>query len=143
MFKLKVSLQFFAFCELDEMENVFSAARPFLIFAKFIGLFPFSLKAQDETRSHWIDYIFVFCYVSAASFIFYISFFVDNLFTNLMESKTSVTGWNVNIYLSNIIIFIQFCYQYWKKNNIFRFLNTINDFDEMVREISWYFIKVY
>jgi hypothetical protein len=118
------------------MENIFTVAKPFLTFAKFLGIFPMSFEGPARKgflKVHWEDLILSAVCIALSVFSFLVSMASNNFFGGFVESKISSQGWNVTLKLSNITMLWLLFYQFWKRKNIVEFLNLIQNFDMLVR----------
>lgn len=115
------------------MENIFTAARPFLILMKVFGLFPlptvshavkgdFKLRLQDLVFT-----LFGFCLIS--------SVIVVNIYRDRVEytsSKILPIAWETTLMFELLSLAVFFFYQHSKRKRIAEFLHLINDFDKKV-----------
>jgi hypothetical protein len=118
------------------MENIFTVTKPFLIFAKLLGVFPMSFEGpagKGLLKVHWKDLIFsVVAQVYLHSNFFY-SLFSINFFHQSSDSKIATEGWNVIVKLFKVVVIFQILGQLGKRKNVVRFLNLIQNFDMQVR----------
>jgi predicted membrane-bound dolichyl-phosphate-mannose-protein mannosyltransferase len=120
------------------MENIFTVAKPFLTFAKILGVFPMSFDGAARRgllKIHWRDFIFTVITLSALLAILFFATLSRNFFTMvaLDGSKTTFEGWNVIMKLSNIVALCQVLYQLCKSKNIVKLLNLLQNFDLKVK----------
>lgn len=116
------------------MENVFTAAKPFLTFASSLGFFPLSF--EDNVRcgvlkTSWNGLIATFsCLFTLFSLTVANSSKVKVFLT--AGSKIMMIAW---IVLSNFELasfYFMFSYQLYKRKNILQFLILLNQFDQEV-----------
>lgn len=119
------------------MENIFTVAKPFIIFIKALGLFPMSFHGparKGSLKIHHKDVIF-------SCFLFFVSFFVILKGFSTMKwfkenSELTNTAWTVMISLDLMSFFILFIYQIFKLKEIVKFLNLIQKIDSEVKIVT-------
>jgi hypothetical protein len=117
------------------MENIFTVAKPFLTFAKLLGVFPMSFEGSARRgllKVHLTDLIYpVFAQILLFSNLFY-SLFAKSFYHHSSDSKITTEGWNVIVKLGKVVVICQIIGQLWKRKNFVRFLNMIQNFDMQV-----------
>lgn len=122
------------------MENIFSASKPFLILSKVFGFFPISLVFSSKKISvttQWLDIFFTCC-----NFLILFTFNVltwQNSYV-LASTKSSFlnSAWNLIRKIELIFYVFLFAYQISRRKQIVAFLKKLHRFDEKVRYI-WKF----
>ena len=130
------------------MENIFTATKPFLSFAKVFGLFPMSFEGRARKgvlKVHWHDLLMLFISSSI-----HIALFMTMTTSYKTPERTSIIlshGWKI---LSNCGVFfgpIHFCYQIYNRKNILKILISIQNVDKEVKTVKHllveYLIKYY
>jgi hypothetical protein len=121
------------------MENVFTAAKPFVVFAKLLGVFPMSFDGPTSKgllktrRRDWI--------CTSLSLLLMLSGLLllrslKSSFYLLADSEISLEAWYIAGYLhvSSISIFI--FVQARGREKIVKFLNLLHDFDNKVKPLD-------
>jgi hypothetical protein len=114
------------------MENIFTVAKPFLTFAKLLGVFPMSFEGPARKgflKVHWSDLMFSGLGFISLILYFYFTMLVENLFSFLSDSMIVLKVWKVVLKLSSLVLFCQFWYQLTRRRLIARFLHLIRNFD--------------
>lgn len=115
------------------MENIYSAVKPFYILAKFLGLFPKSFKgsvAKGILKTKWHDVIISTISLSVLIFLIYR---ISSEKTILkIESKILMRAWDISLVMGLYFLLIQFVYQCFEKNEISEFLRHLHKFDNKV-----------
>ena len=119
------------------MDNIFTAAKPFLSFLKLFGFFPYSFEEPARNGVFKIRATGVALTLCSVSILLYLtwsnlSFMV--LVTN--ESKLLVYAWNIAKHMETFSLFLMFGYQLLKSKNIISFLKTISEIDEDVKNLG-------
>lgn len=115
------------------MENFFTAAKPFLTFAKLFGYFPMSFiknPKSGELKVKWFDVV-----ISSFWVLFILAMNVKNFSGSgiiLSTSSMLIKAWNV-FRTVELVLYVGLVFdQIYKRQNILRFLRVIHDFDEHV-----------
>jgi hypothetical protein len=119
-----------------EMENVFTAAKPFVVFAKLLGVFPMSFDGPARKgllKSHWSDWICALLWMLLMLSALLLLRRLKSSFYLLADSEISLEAWYIAGYLhiSSLSIFIFI--QVRNREKIVRFLNLLHDFDNKVK----------
>lgn len=121
------------------MENIFTVAKPFLTFAKLVGVFPMSFEGnarKGKLKFHILNLI-----PSAIILGFHIPLIVfflisRNLFASLKYSKVSYEIWNILTVFKLLTELISLTVQLFKFKNVVELLNLIRNFDNEVNVIG-------
>lgn len=115
------------------MENIFTAAQPFYLLSKVMGLFPMSFEGPIEKgnfKVKWHDVIY-----SLFSLTVPISLIAFNLLAEVTQVSSSALLsdiWVIHSITGVSLLILQFSYQVCKRKEILRFLEAVNEFDEKV-----------
>jgi hypothetical protein len=120
------------------MENIFTAAKPFLVVSKYLGLFPMSFDGPTRKGSlklKWTDLIYLFLafflFISALYFCLTskITFYKTDS-RLILETCSSLAFYSV--------LFDSLCLigQFYYRENVVEFLRIIQKFDFEVRIIN-------
>lgn len=127
--------------DIVNMENIFTAVKPFYYLAKVLGLFPMSLLGLEVKGTFVTKWHGVFASIFSVSIAFLLLFL--NLFLNdgpTSSSQMLSDMLRVQAVFSLILIIVQFFYQYSKCSSIVKFLKDLNEIDHQVIE-SWLWTK--
>ena len=111
------------------MDNVYTAVRPFALFAKFIGLFPKSVEGlviKENFKTKFSDMLL-------SSFL--LSIIIAMMFLKMMfgiaisSAGFTALAWDISIYMLLSMLLIQFVMQIFKSGDIINFLDLLNNFD--------------
>ena len=112
------------------MENIYTAAKPFFVFATILGLCPIAfeknLKIKFKIAVIWSCFVFLILTCSCVKLL--LNFEAFEVDSDLLSS-----AWKIIINLDIWSLFILFIYQLLKRKNILSFLTILNSVDEMVR----------
>lgn len=115
------------------MENIFTAVKPFYIFAKFLGLFPMTFEgpmSKGILRVKWYDVA-----ASALAILVPIVIIAVNLIIGDESASSSSllsNAWTIEAIAGDALVMIIFIYQQLKRQKIEEFLIKLHDFDEKV-----------
>jgi hypothetical protein len=117
------------------MENVFTAAEPFLVLANLIGVFPKSFDGparkgflKGRLRDWVLSVVSLTVLVSTIGLVL----FSKESFRFLAVSEIGFQGWYIIAYLNCFILVGLYIHQLWKRKNIVKLLNLIRSFDDEV-----------
>lgn len=113
------------------MENIFTASKPFINFATFLGLFPMSFEGPARKRILKLSFFGVL--LSCCSLLLLVYITVSNLASeDHYSTKASVFFDDTRIFLitAELLSYIFFLInQLCKRKSILRFLELIHEFD--------------
>jgi hypothetical protein len=122
------------------MENIFTVAKPFLIFAKLLGVFPMSFDGPARKgflKTKLADLVHsIFSFVIIFSLFYYVSF-ASSLIKSLTATEIAFQGWMTALYLQTSIFICLFLYQLSRCRNVVRFLNLVHCVDKKVKMLTW------
>jgi hypothetical protein len=115
------------------MENFYSASKPFVMVAKFMGIFPVKLqgkKFKNSSSLHFFDVIVTLTWFFLQLLLFILIVVVDKNYEN---SKILSRVWKILNAMEFSFMIFNFCYQIIKRKSILKFLVKIQEVDEMVK----------
>lgn len=120
------------------MENIFTASKPFLNLAKFLGVFPMSF--HGPTREGLLKIRCFYVLISIVWLVTAVSLLVIAAsFDYVFESSNVLTiAWALLIKLEHCSIIFNFCYQIYKRKKALKFLLKVNESDEMVKRFKMF-----
>lgn len=116
------------------MDNVYSSARPFYVFAKLLGAFPLSYvgkPSQGVLKVKPLDVV-----ITGLSFLTLIVFILMEVqFEKLIKSDSTVLtkASKAVVVATLLLLLLSFFYQISKRHEIKRFMDQLFNFDEEVR----------
>lgn len=116
---------------MSNTENCLTAAKPFLIMGKVLGLFPVNFATR---KIHKCDILITFCSMLGLVFISLSCLIHKNFF--ITNSKLLSAAWIISFNFEVLSFFCLFCYQIYKRKNIQKFLSLINVIDKEVDNFS-------
>ena len=119
------------------MENIFTATKPFLSFAKVFGLFPMSFEGRARKgvlKVHWHDLLMLF--ISLSIHIGFIITMTTSYKTVERTSKILTYGWNIFQDCGMFMYPIHHCYQVYNRKNILKILISIQNVDKEVKTVK-------
>lgn len=120
------------------MENIFTTAKPFLSFARILGLFPFAFKGPARKgflTLSWSGVISSCCLVLALSLFIVFNFLSNqNAPANHWAKQRLEKAWTYSVRLELFSYFCLFFYQIYNHKRILRFLTLIEELDENVMQ---------
>lgn len=138
-YTLSETVQFKFFLWSESMEDIYATSKPFLVFAKVVGLVPFSVQVKKKKflKTKWQD-LFAVC-LSFATLIGLI--FLKLSPTNKFRSDSSIlqNAWEFMVISGLFQLLIQFFFQIANRKVIRKFLETLNNFDQDVSKKSHLF----
>jgi hypothetical protein len=120
------------------MENVFTAAKPFIVYGKFLGLFPLSIefvrkrKSRKSLKFRIKNFVFLLILIS-----FFILLLIRNFVTGSLtfsNSNVSAYAWKILATTCDFLIFICCLFQIVQTKNVAKFFNLVQQIDIEVRE---------
>lgn len=115
------------------MENIFTVAKPFLVFARFLGLFPLSFEGPARKGILRVKLVNIAITICTMILIFVT---VVSLFFNASNTKSNSTilsqAWSCAIcfeYFSHLCLVV---YQFLKRKDVLKFLQQIEKVDDQV-----------
>jgi hypothetical protein len=116
------------------MDNIYSAAAPFLRLLEFFGLFPMTFRGpatKGIIAFRWTDLIATFCLFLLISLTI-VSSNVNKSFVT-SNSNLLVHGWQISNYLLYLSMLLISAYQVLKRKNIVAFLRKLHEADGKVK----------
>lgn len=116
------------------MENIFTAVKPILVVAKFLGIFPMSFEGatrEGEFRTKWLDIAITLLWFCALTLLA-VSIILFKL-PLMNDSKILLLAWIILTDAEPIIYSFMSGYEIYKRNNIVQFLRCFRSNDEEVR----------
>jgi hypothetical protein len=114
------------------MENIFTAAYPFLVYAKLLGVFPidFDGLSRGELKVRCRD--LGFSVVLFSVLLFLVCGSVFNL-TVSSNCESSAIAWKIIVLLNVISVSLAFVYQMFHLRSVVEFINQLHEIDNEVR----------
>lgn len=125
-------------CAMENMENIFTVAKPFLSFAKILGLFPMTFVGHPRKgilEIKWHDVLLSFCSFTGLICLMFINLEMRVFLKN--DSKVLFSAWFVLKLLDISSYMCLFAYQLCKRKNVLNFLDLLNSVDEEVSSKSF------
>lgn len=116
------------------MENIFTISKPFLVFAKALGIFPMTFEEparKGKLKVKLFDIVLSVLSLLAISYITLSSFSSKIFFSG--DRKIMETAWYILKNLDVTSYFFLFWYQIVKRKSILNFVLLLADLDEKVR----------
>lgn len=117
------------------MENIFTESKPFLVFAKFLGFFTMSVTEDLKiisTTVKWFD-VFMTCCSFVALVFLNVTTLLQANFLAVSESSFLLIAWDLTRKFELVSYIGLFLYQFQQRNQIKKFLEKLNGFDEKVK----------
>ena len=117
------------------MENIYTAAKPLFVFAKFLGLYPYPLNCEKDSKNdtNQVGFAVIWtCFISAILICTSVKMCL-NFETLEVNSDLLSSAWKAIVFFDIWSILVLFVYQLLKRKNILNFLTVLNSIDEMVR----------
>jgi 7tm Chemosensory receptor len=117
------------------MENIFTASKPFLTVSKVFGFFPISVvftSKKISVNSRWLD-IFFTCFSSLILITLNVLTWRNSTHLAATDSSFLNSAWNLLRKVELAVYIFLFVYQISRREKIVSFLRKLHNFDEKVR----------
>lgn len=119
----------------ESMENIFTVAKPFLVFARFLGLF--SLSFEGPARKGILRVKLVNIAITVCTIMILIFLMAVTLFFNASAMKSNSTiisqAWTCATCFEYSSLLCLVAYQFLKRKDVLKFLTQIEKIDDQVR----------